>query len=165
MALSLRVRYCSTHCYSSLIPSLRDVAYETYKAHHRGPSPVEAANFSEPTRLTISAVQRAAFQSIASMYALLPDVGANLTAFFGRALPAFTIHTVVAQAKKAFVNTKNVKVKTWGPTVTGLALVPALPYLFDHPVEQVTDRAFDWIREKLIERNQPPSVGKDKKEL
>ncbi|TEB35335.1 hypothetical protein FA13DRAFT_1811058 [Coprinellus micaceus] len=125
-----------------------DVAYETYKAHHRGPSPVEAANFSEPTRLTISAVQRAAFQSIASM-----------------ALPAFTIHTVVAQAKKAFVNTKNVKVKTWGPTVTGLALVPALPYLFDHPVEQVTDRAFDWIREKLIERNQPPSVGKDKKEL
>jgi len=52
-------------------------------------------------------------------------------------------------------------VKTWGPTFTGLAIVPILPYLFDHPVEHVTDLAFDWIREKLIERNQangkPPS--------
>lgn len=37
--------------------------------------------------------------------------------------------------------------------MTGLAIVPILPYLFDHPVEQATDRAFDWIREKLIERN------------
>lgn len=45
----------------------RDVAYETYKAHHRGPTPLEAANFSEPTRLGISAVQRATFQSVASM--------------------------------------------------------------------------------------------------
>ncbi|KAJ3540574.1 hypothetical protein NMY22_g4241 [Coprinellus aureogranulatus] len=125
-----------------------DVAYETYKAHHRGPTPIEAANFSEPTRLTISAVQRATFQSIASM-----------------ALPAFTIHTVVAQAKKAFVNTKNVKVKTWGPTATGLAVVPALPYLFDHPVEQATERAFDWIREKLIERNQASTTARDKKDL
>ncbi|KAG2013998.1 hypothetical protein CC2G_010852 [Coprinopsis cinerea AmutBmut pab1-1] len=44
-----------------------DVAYESYKAHHRGPTPVEAANFSEPTRIGIAAVQRATFQSIASM--------------------------------------------------------------------------------------------------
>ncbi|KAF5331532.1 hypothetical protein D9611_007662 [Ephemerocybe angulata] len=124
-----------------------DVGYETYKAHHRGPTPIEAANFSEPTRLAISAVQRATFQSIASM-----------------ALPAFTIHTIVAQSKKAFVNAKNPRIKTWGPTVTGLAVVPALPYLFDHPVEQATDRAFDWIREKLIERN-VTKVGKGDKEL
>ncbi|KAH6915447.1 mitochondrial 18 KDa protein-domain-containing protein [Coprinopsis sp. MPI-PUGE-AT-0042] len=124
-----------------------DVGYETYKAHHVGPTPIEAANFSEPTRLALSAVQRATFQSIASM-----------------ALPAFTIHTVVAQAKKAFVNAKNPRVKLWGPTVTGLAIVPALPYMFDHPVEHATDRVFGWIREKLIECNQA-KVPADRKEL
>ncbi|KAF8165044.1 mitochondrial 18 KDa protein-domain-containing protein [Crassisporium funariophilum] len=114
-----------------------DVAYESYKSHHRGPSPIEAANFSEPTRIGIAAVQRATFQSIASM-----------------ALPAFTIHTAVAQSRKAFRNATNPSIKTWGPTLTGLAIVPVLPFLFDHPVEHVTDRAFDWIRQKLIERNE-----------
>lgn len=50
--------------------------------------------------------------------------------------------------------------------MTGLAIVPILPYLFDHPVEQATDRAFDWIREKLIERNQSQNKGSsDKTEL
>lgn len=44
-----------------------DVAYESYKTHRRGPSPIEAANFSEPTRVGIAAIQRATFQSIASM--------------------------------------------------------------------------------------------------
>ncbi|KAG6866525.1 hypothetical protein C0991_003069 [Blastosporella zonata] len=124
-----------------------DVGYESYKAHHRGPTPIEAANFSEPTRIGITAVQRAAFQSIASM-----------------ALPAFTIHTAVAQAKKAFKNTQNVRLKTWGPTATGLAIVPILPYLFDHPVEHVTDRAFDWIREKIMESNEK-DTPKSKTEL
>lgn len=71
-----------------------------------------------------------------------------------RALPAFTIHTAVAQARKAFANARTPQIKTWGPTMTGLAIVPILPYLFDHPVEHVTNRAFDWIREKLVERNQ-----------
>ncbi|TFK27010.1 hypothetical protein FA15DRAFT_666742 [Coprinopsis marcescibilis] len=125
-----------------------DVAYESYKAHHRGPSPIEAANFSEPTRIGIAAVQRAAFQSIASM-----------------GLPALTIHTVVAQAKKAFVNAKNPRVKMWGPTLTGLAVVPGLPYLFDHPVEHVTDRVFDWIRQRIIESKASPSSPESKKEL
>ncbi|KDR83425.1 hypothetical protein GALMADRAFT_235552 [Galerina marginata CBS 339.88] len=114
-----------------------DVGYESYKAYHNGPSPIEAANFSEPTRIAIAAVQRATFQSIASM-----------------ALPAFTIHTAVAQSRRAFRNVTNPKVRTWGPTMTGLAIVPILPYLFDHPVEKVTEHAFDWIRNKFIERNQ-----------
>ena len=81
-----------------------------------------------------------------------------------RALPAFTIHTVVNQAKKAFVNAKNPRVKVWGPTVTGLAIVPALPYMFDHPVEHATERIFGWIKEKLIERNQAKAPA-DRKEL
>lgn len=74
--------------------------------------------------------------------------------YFFRALPALTIHTAVAQSRKAFHHARNPKVKAWGPTITGLAIVPILPYLYDHPVEHVTDRAFDWIRAKLIERNE-----------
>lgn len=66
-----------------------------------------------------------------------------------RALPAFTIHTAVKQAKKAFDRSSNLRLRTWGPTVTGLAIVPALPYIFDHPVEVATDRAFEWVEHEL----------------
>jgi fission process protein 1 len=31
--------------------------------------------------------------------------------------------------------------------MTGLAVVPVLPYLFDKPVEHVTDRAFEWAED------------------
>ncbi|GBE79393.1 hypothetical protein SCP_0205910 [Sparassis crispa] len=111
-----------------------DVSYESYKAHRKGPSPLEAAHFSEPTRIGMVAVKRAVFQSIASM-----------------ALPAFTIHTAVKQAKKMFVNTRSPRVKAWGPTATGLAIVPILPYLFDKPVEHATDYAFEWIEKQMVE--------------
>ncbi|KZP24610.1 hypothetical protein FIBSPDRAFT_821908 [Athelia psychrophila] len=124
-----------------------DVGYEAYKAHRNGPSPLEAAHFSEPTRVGMVAVKRAAFQSIASM-----------------ALPALTIHTAVAQAKRAFAGVQNPRIKTWGPTVTGLAIVPVLPFLFDHPVEKVTDTVFDWIAAKLIERDNA-IAAEGKKEL
>ncbi len=66
-----------------------------------------------------------------------------------RALPAFTIHTAVKQAKKAFDKSSNLRLRAWGPTVTGLAIVPALPYIFDHPVEVAADRAFEWIELEL----------------
>lgn len=72
-----------------------------------------------------------------------------------RALPAFTIHTAVNQAKKAFTNVQSKRLKTWGPTFTGLAIVPFLPYIFDHPVETATDKAFEWIEKKLIESQKP----------
>jgi len=45
----------------------RDVGYESYKAHRRGPTPFEAAHFTEPTRMGLVAVKRATFQSVASM--------------------------------------------------------------------------------------------------
>jgi mitochondrial fission process protein 1 len=80
---------------------------------------------------------------------------------FPRALPAFTIHTAVAQARKAFVSVKNPRVKTWGPTITGLAIVPVLPYLFDHPVEKVTDAAFEWIEGKVVERDEAKASKAD----
>ncbi|KAL1741088.1 mitochondrial 18 KDa protein-domain-containing protein [Schizophyllum fasciatum] len=114
---------------------LGDVSFETYKASKKGPTPEEAANFSEPVRLGLAATERATFQSIASM-----------------GLPALTIHTIVAQTKKAFTNVKNPRLKAWGPTVTGLAVVPLLPYLYDHPVETATERAFNWIRSQWIGR-------------
>ncbi|KAG8749971.1 hypothetical protein FRC14_000913 [Serendipita sp. 396] len=113
-----------------------DVGYESYKAYRRGPSALDVADgFSERTRIGMTAVQRAVFQSIASM-----------------ALPAFTIHTVVAQSARFWKRATNVRVKAWGPTLTGLAVVPALPYLFDHPVEKATETSFEWIKEQLAER-------------
>ena len=77
-----------------------------------------------------------------------------------RALPAFTIHTAVKQAKKAFVNVQNPRVKSWGPTVTGLAIIPVLPYLYDKPVEHVTDIAFEWIEKQIAARSQGSEQGK-----
>lgn len=94
-----------------------DVAFTTYKAKEAGPTPIEAANFSEPTRLTMVAVKRSVFQSVASM-----------------ALPAFTIHTAVRQASKMVAKSSNITLKRWGPTAVGISIVPALPFLFDHPV-------------------------------
>jgi fission process protein 1 len=124
---------------------LGDVSYESYKAHRNGPSPLEAAHLSEPTRVGMVAVKRAAFQSIASM-----------------ALPAFTIHTAVSQARRAFTSVKNPRVKTWGPTVTGLAIVPVLPYLFDHPVEKATDAAFEWVEGQVVQRGWGGGNGEKK---
>ncbi|KAH9978001.1 mitochondrial 18 KDa protein-domain-containing protein [Lactifluus volemus] len=121
-----------------------DVGYESYKAHRRGPTPFQAAHFTEPTRVGLVAVKRAAFQSVASM-----------------ALPAFTIHTAVKQAKKAFDKSSNPRLRAWGPTVTGLAIVPALPYIFDHPVEVATDHAFEWIEQRLTKTDKDSGSNVD----
>lgn len=82
-----------------------------------------------------------------------------------RALPAFTIHTAVKQATKAFVNVKNPRVKAWGPTITGLSLVPGLPYLFDRPVEHATDTVFEWIEKQMIARQQASAEEEGEKKL
>lgn len=74
--------------------------------------------------------QRAIFQSLASM-----------------GLPAFTIHSIVRYSGKALKNTKNVRIRTYGPIGLGLSAVPALPYLFDKPVEE----AVEWIFHKGFE--------------
>ena len=94
-------------------------------------------------------VQRAVFQSIASM-----------------GLPAFTIHSIVRYSGKAFSKAKNTRIRTWGPIGLGLAAVPALPYMFDAPVEHATE----WIFHKGFEFvGGPSAVGErpetGKKEL
>ncbi|KAF9247118.1 mitochondrial 18 KDa protein-domain-containing protein [Melanogaster broomeanus] len=104
-----------------------DVSYEAYKAHRRGPSPLEAVHYSEPTRIGLVAVKRAVFQSIASM-----------------GLPAFTIHTIVSRSKPFFVSRfKSPRIRTWGPTLSGIAAVPVLPYMFDEPVEKAVDALWE----------------------
>lgn len=87
--------------------------------------------------------QRAVFQSVASM-----------------GLPAFTIHSIVKYSGKALKNAANTTIRTWGPIGVsgtcesslfldmltmlqlGLAAVPALPYMFDEPVEQAVEWTF-----------------------
>jgi fission process protein 1 len=71
--------------------------------------------------------QRALFQGIASM-----------------GLPAFTIHSIVRYSSKAMKGVKNVRIRTWGPIGLGLAAVPALPFLFDEPVE----KGVEWVFHK-----------------
>lgn len=72
-------------------------------------------------------VQRAVFQGIASM-----------------GLPAFTIHSIVRYSGRALKTAKNTRIRVYGPIGLGLAAVPALPYLFDKPVEE----AVEWVFHK-----------------
>ncbi|KAJ7667721.1 mitochondrial 18 KDa protein-domain-containing protein [Mycena polygramma] len=133
-----------------------DVSYESYKARRRGPTALEAAHFSEPVRIGLTAVERATFQSSCFyVRALFTNLSMPLIRD-ARALPALTIHTAVKQAKKAFDKVKSPRLRTWGPTVTGLAVVPVLPYLFDEPVEHVTDRVFSWLKVKIAEQQSKP---------
>ncbi|EKV15921.1 Carbonic anhydrase [Penicillium digitatum] len=69
--------------------------------------------------------KRAVFQSIASM-----------------GLPAFTIHSVVRYSGQMVKGVKTAFIRTWTPIGLGLAVVPFLPYIFDHPVDEAVEWAF-----------------------
>ncbi|KAK9324002.1 mitochondrial 18 KDa protein-domain-containing protein [Lipomyces orientalis] len=111
---------------------LGDVAYEGYKAHLREREFLEAKargeNLAgkEKPNWQLTVLQRGIFQSIASM-----------------GLPAFTIHSTVKYSGKAMKNVKNATLRSWGPVGLGLAVVPALPYLFDEPVEEAVEWVFE----------------------
>ncbi|KAG0039693.1 hypothetical protein BGZ82_007135 [Podila clonocystis] len=96
-----------------------DVAYEGYKAKLAGASNNEVG---------MTVVKRGIFQGLASLV-----------------MPAITIHTVVHQSGKLFKNAASVTLRRWGPTAIGLAVVPALPYMFDHPIETMVDRVFEML--------------------
>jgi mitochondrial fission process protein 1 len=144
-----------------------DVSHEGYKAYHRNqrllhpeqnehfdataPKKEMPATMARPdgTPIHIPAIedyrtiiaQRAIFQSVASM-----------------GLPAFTIHSIVRYSGKAFKNAANATIRTWAPIGVsgslpvewapvdahqlGLAAVPALPYMFDEPVENAVEWGF-----------------------
>lgn len=57
-------------------------------------------------------------------------------------LRAFTIHSIVKYGGKAMKDVKNTRLRTWGPIGLGLAAVPALPFMFDEPVEHAVDYIF-----------------------
>ena len=103
------------------------------------------------------AVQRAIFQSLASM-----------------GLPAFTIHSIVRYSGRALKDAKNTRIRTYGPigvsdilwcprrkgtnpAQLGLAAVPFLPFIFDKPVED----AVEWSFHKAFETiGGPDAIGK-----
>lgn len=132
-----------------------DVSHEGYKAYvrnqrilHPEADPTAPAGEVKPPG-TIPAIddyrarmaERAVFQSIASM-----------------GLPAFTIHSIVRYSGQAMKNVKNPKLRSWGPIGLGLAAVPALPFLFDAPVEKATE----WVFHRGFELvGGPKAVGKD----
>jgi fission process protein 1 len=63
-------------------------------------------------------------------------------------LPAFTIHSLVKYSGRyIFSKSGNKMMRVWGPAAVGLGVVPALPYLFDHPVEQAVDRLWEKVDE------------------
>jgi len=128
-----------------------DVSNEGYKAYCRnqrllapepGKTPADATSALTPSNPDTSTgpkmnhipaledyraimAQRAVFQSVASM-----------------GLPAFTIHSIVRYSGKALKSAKNATLRTWGPIGLGLAAVPALPFMFDKPVEEAVEWAF-----------------------
>ncbi|RVX68577.1 hypothetical protein B0A52_07004 [Exophiala mesophila] len=131
---------------------LGDVGHEGFKAYKRNQrllhpqseeykdasdmtKPPMPAKGAEPQRLPMHIpaiedyrsvmVQRAVFQSLASM-----------------GLPAFTIHSIVKYSGKALKTASNTTLRTWGPIGLGLAAVPALPYIFDEPVEAAVEWSF-----------------------
>lgn len=55
-----------------------------------------------------------------------------------------------------------------GPTVSGLCVVPALPFLFDHPVEHAVDTIFEKAESMVFgtpESENVRNAGEIKKEL
>ncbi|SNX87382.1 uncharacterized protein MEPE_06092 [Melanopsichium pennsylvanicum] len=100
------------------------------QGEHAGVDPNQV---SEAMHVGLTMARRGVFQSIASM-----------------ALPAFTIHSIVRYSAPLFAKAKSTRIKAAGPTVAGLMFVPAMPFLFDEPVEHVVDFAFDWIQERLL---------------
>lgn len=94
---------------------------------------VDPSQVSEAMHVGLTMARRGVFQSIASM-----------------ALPAFTIHSIVRYSAPLFAKAKSQRIRAAGPTVAGLMFVPALPFLFDEPVEHVVDFAFDWIQERIV---------------
>ncbi|KAJ5632323.1 hypothetical protein N7490_008662 [Penicillium lividum] len=87
------------------------------------PWPTTEISLAEDYRMVMA--KRAIFQSIASM-----------------GLPALTIHSVVKYSGRMLKGPKVTFLRTWTPIGLGLAVVPFLPYLFDHPVEEAVDWAF-----------------------
>eukprot|EP00050_Salpingoeca_kvevrii_P012400 m.22331 g.22331 ORF g.22331 m.22331 type:complete len:218 (-) comp3993_c0_seq2:268-921(-) len=96
-----------------------DVGYNTWRAYDAGYSPMGIFR---------TFAHSATFQGVASV-----------------ALPAVAVHQTVHLASRVLkrFKTSHPRVYGYGPTAVGLALIPLLPTLIDHPVEKIIDRAFE----------------------
>ncbi|CZT42106.1 uncharacterized protein RSE6_01950 [Rhynchosporium secalis] len=113
-------REAATERYNNAETDIKDVAREVGVSLQPGKvTPLEDYR-------TVMA-QRAIFQTVASM-----------------GLPSLTIHSIVKYSGRALKDSKNVRLRTYGPIGLGLAAVPALPYMFDKPVEE----AVEWVFHK-----------------
>ncbi|GAB1738175.1 hypothetical protein NU219Hw_g2705t1 [Hortaea werneckii] len=153
---------------------LGDVGYEGYKAYVRNQAtrfpnalhdlPSTPANPAEhgTTTTTVGGGSTAKADGVEGKVAPIDHWGtvmAQRALFQGLAsmgLPAFTIHSIVRYSGRYLQNAKNARIRTWGPIGLGLAAVPALPYIFDEPVEKATE----WVFHKGFEAvGGPEAVG------
>lgn len=99
---------------------MADVGYEAYKLKERG---YVHENTKEPVTMTQCVVERATFQGVASI-----------------GIPFMLIHSTVNVSHRIFK--KIGKFNRWGPSLTGLSLIPLLPMYLDEPVEHALEKAF-----------------------
>lgn len=124
-----------------------DVSYEGYKAR-REVKETNVIGRDASMAVGLRVAERAVFQATASML-----------------FPALTIHSLVKYSAK-FIKSRNFKsqaVKAWGPTTLGLLAVPFLPYMFDKPIEHVTERAFGMLGEVVLKDDTRKALEKARK--
>ena len=80
------------------------------------------------------------------------------------AAPFVIIHTQVSMVTKITNHFK--RFQRWGPTVSGLALIPLLPSLVDEPIEEAVHHAFAtyWPEERYCTADDPKHTHHEKKE-
>ncbi|GAX79359.1 hypothetical protein CEUSTIGMA_g6801.t1 [Chlamydomonas eustigma] len=120
-----------------------DVGWEAYKHHQRGymTEPTHHKPFSQPMSMTQLVVERSTFQALASV-----------------AVPFAIIHTTVDATKhliKAAGASKGA-LGRWGPSIAGLAIIPALPMCLDEVVEGGVESMFErygpWAASKHMDQ-------------
>ena len=139
-------RLVSTAYGVSIAYVVGDIGYEGYKASLDRKDRLQAGGphgMGPSTEIGLRIARRAVFQGFASLV-----------------LPAVTIHAAVRYSAPIFLRSQNTRVKGWGPTAcvvhadsltifpmidsfialyrVGLAIVPLLPIMYDHPVEYVS---------------------------
>ncbi|KAK0293357.1 hypothetical protein LTR91_003600 [Friedmanniomyces endolithicus] len=124
-----------------------DVGYEGYKAYNRNQAvlhPTEVATEGVPAAATTTALANSVTGRVAPI-----DHWASVMVQRG-------VFHIVRYSGRALKNAKNARIRTWGPIGLGLAAVPALPFMFDKPVEMATE----WIFHKGFELvGGPEAVG------
>ncbi|KAK0523784.1 hypothetical protein OC835_006150 [Tilletia horrida] len=125
----LRRRLQSVHSASEAKQEAKAVTAQV--GHALAPS--SGVTPAPPSEIAFVMARRAVFQTLASM-----------------ALPAFTIHSIVRYSAPLFARSASRRLASLGPTISGLACVPALPYIFDHPVERAVDFVFDQIETVVL---------------